>query len=132
MKNTIQQFVRYATVGLVSNAIGYLAYLALTAIVMAPTSAMTLIYGVGVAQSFWFNKRWSFRHDGTHGPAFVRYCAAYGLGYVVNLAALVVLVGHRRYPHQLVQGTTMILLAMMLFALQKFWVFAPVTQRAES
>jgi putative flippase GtrA len=97
----------------------------LTRIGAEPKLAMTLLYAAGVAQTFVFNKRWSFRHGGLHGPAFVRYCAAYAIGYVVNFLALLLLVDRLRYPHQLVQGVMIVLLALMLFALQKFWVFRP-------
>ena len=103
------QFVRYALVGLASNA---------------------LLYVVGVLQTFLFNKRWSFRHGGMHGPAFVRYCAAYVIGYVVNFVALLLLVDRLGWPHQLVQGVMIVLLALMLFALQKFWVFRPTRSYA--
>ena len=123
--STRAQFVRYALVGLASNALLYAAYLVLTRIGAEPKLAMTLLYAAGVAQTFVFNKRWSFRHGGLHGPAFVRYCAAYAFGYVVNFLALLLLVDQLRYPHQLVQGVMIVLLALMLFALQKFWVFRP-------
>lgn len=117
------QLFRYAVVGLASNALLYGAYLALTRLGVEPKLAMTLLYAAGVAQTFLFNKRWSFRHGGTHGPAFVRYCAAYALGYGINFVALLLLVDRLGYPHQLVQGVVVVSLALMLFSLQKFWVF---------
>jgi putative flippase GtrA len=119
------QFLRYALVGFASNALLYAAYLALTRLGAEPKVAMTLLYVAGVAQTFLFNKRWSFRHRGMPGPAFVRYCAAYALGYVFNLLALLLLVDRLAWPHQLVQGVIIVLLALMLFALQKYWVFRP-------
>jgi putative flippase GtrA len=119
------QFIRYALVGLASNALLYAAYLVLTRLGAEPKLAMTLLYLTGVLQTFVFNKRWSFRHGGLHGPAFVRYCAAYALGYVVNFVALALLVDRLGWPHQGVQGVMIVLLALMLFALQKFWVFRP-------
>jgi putative flippase GtrA len=126
MRKTAGQFIRYATVGLLSNAIGYILYLTLTAGGrMDPKTAMTLLYVVGVVQTFLFNKRWSFRHGGMHGPAFVRYCISYGLGYVINLLVLLVAVDHFHYPHEIVQGIMVLSLAVMLFLLQKFWVFRP-------
>jgi putative flippase GtrA len=123
MRTTLGQLIRYGIVGVLSNAVGYLLYLAITAAGVEHKLAMTLLYAVGVAQTFFFNKRWSFRHGGTHGPAFVRYCMAYGLGYVINLLVLFVLVDHLGYPHQVVQGMMVLALAVMLFLLQKFWVF---------
>jgi putative flippase GtrA len=117
------QFFRYVVVGLASNALLYAVYVGLTHVGIDPKLAMTLLYIAGVAQTFAFNKRWSFRHSGMHGPAFARYCAAYLLGYAVNLLALLILVDRLGYPHQLVQGVLVLALAAMLFMLQKFWVF---------
>lgn len=119
------QFARYAMVGVASNLLLYLAYLALTTTGMDPKLSMSSLYALGVAQTFLFNKRWTFRHGGMHGPAFVRYCIAYGLGYVINLLVLVLLVDQMGYPHEIVQGVMVLSLAVMLFLLQKFWVFRP-------
>lgn len=125
MRATLGQLTRYGIVGVASNAVGYLLYLAITAAGMEHKLAMTLLYGLGVAQTFIFNKRWSFRHAGAHGTAFVRYCIAYASGYFGNLAALFILVDRLGYPHQIVQGVMILALAAMLFLLQKFWVFRP-------
>lgn len=118
-----RQLVRYGVVGLASNLLCYLAYLGLTWLGMAPKPAMSLLYGVGVLQTFVFNKRWTFGHGGAARDTFWRYCAAYGLGYLLNLALLSVLVDRLGYPHQLVQGVAIPVLAVMLFLMQKFWVF---------
>ncbi|MBN8441190.1 MAG: GtrA family protein [Thauera sp.] len=123
MKTTLGQLFRYGIVGVLSNAVGYLLYLGITAAGMEHKLAMTLLYAVGVAQTFIFNKRWSFRHAGAHGTAFARYCIAYAAGYFINLAALFILVDRLGYAHQLVQGVMILALAAMLFMLQKFWVF---------
>ena len=117
------QFFRYVVVGLASNAVLYAAYIALTEFGVEAKLAMTLLYLAGVAQTFVFNKRWSFRHGGTHAPAFVRYCAAYAIGYAINFVVLLLLVDRLGYPHRIVQGIMIVCLAVMLFVLQKFWVF---------
>ncbi len=125
--SSLGQLARYVVVGIASNGVLYIAYLMFTQFGMGPKLAMTLLYALGVIQTFFFNKRWSFRHGGAHGPAFVRYCASYALGYGVNLAALWVLVDRLVYPHQIVQGIMILALALMLFLLQKFWVFPATT-----
>ena len=117
------QFFRYALVGLISNTALYLAYLVLTATGVEPKLAMTALYIIGVTLTFIFNKRWSFSHEGMHGPAFIRYCVTYGFGYFINLLGLLALVDRLGYPHQIVQGALLITVAVMLFILQKFWVF---------
>lgn len=119
------QFSRYALVGLASNTLGYLLYLLLTYSGMGHKTAMTLLYAVGVAQTFYFNRGWSFGHNGRATTAFMRYVTAYALGYVLNLAVLMLLVDQWGWPHQWVQGVMIFALAGMLFLMQRYWVFRP-------
>jgi len=118
------QLSRYAVVGLASNALGYLLYLLLTEVGMGHKTAMTLLYGIGVLQTFVFNKRWSFRHEGPTPIALRRYITAYGVGYAINYLALWILVDKLGLPHQWVQGFMIFALAGMLFLMQKYWVFS--------
>ncbi len=120
-----QQFIRYVLVGLVSNAIIYGIYIVLTSLGMGPKLAMSLLYGVGVIQTFVFNKQWSFRFNGAAAPALMRYATAYALGYVINFSALMLLVDQMELPHQWVQGVMIVVVAIMLFLAQRYWVFAP-------
>jgi putative flippase GtrA len=123
MTRVQRQLIRYIVVGLASNLLCYLVYLGLTRLGMNPKLAMTVLYGVGVLQTFFFNKRWTFEHGGAQRDVFYRYCAAYSFGYLLNLAVLYVLVDLQGYPHQIIQGLMILVLAMMLFLAQKFWVF---------
>jgi len=125
--STLVHLFRYGVVGLASNGVLYLAYLGLTSAGLGAKLAMSLLYALGVAQTFLFNKQWSFGHEGDHGPAFFRYCASYAMGYLVNLIALLVLVDRLVLPHQIVQGLMILAIAALLFILQKFWVFRQPT-----
>jgi len=118
-----REFIRYAIVGVVSNALLFVLYLSLTVAGVGHKLAATLVYAVGVAQTFVFNRSWSFRYEGAAHHAFARYIAAYAVGYIVNMIALATLVDRAGYPHQWVQGIMIVVLAVMLFLLQKFWVF---------
>lgn len=119
------QLSRYAVVGLASNAVGYLLYLLLTYAGMGHKSAMSLLYAVGVAQTFYFNRSWSFNHQGMAHTAFIRYVIAYALGYLLNLALLWLAVDRLHMPHQGVQAAAIVLVALSLFLMHKYWVFAP-------
>jgi len=127
MRLTIQ-FVRYSAVGLATNVIGYLGYLALTHLGMGYKLAMSLLYAVGMLQSFVFNKKWSFRFDGAASPALMRYATAYAVGYVIQFLALILLVDQMGLPHQWVMGLMIVVVAMVLFLAQRFWVFPKVTR----
>ncbi len=123
-----RQFIRYAVVGLASNGISYLLYLGATGLGIDPKVAMTGVYLVGVLQTFVFNKRWSFHFDGAARPALIRYAIAYVFGYVVNLLALLILVDQARLPHQLIQGVMILVVAVILFFAQRYWVFPQVSR----
>ena len=119
-----RQFIKYVIVGLISNGILYLAYLFITSSWMGHKSAMSSLYGIGVLQTFIFNRAWTFRHQGRISRLLPRYIAAYAFGYFFNLAALLLLVDYWGFPHQIVQGCLIFVIAVLIFLLQKFWVFS--------
>jgi len=118
------QFVRYATVGLATNALAYLGYLALTKLGLGPKLAMSLMYLLGTLQAFLLNKRWSFAFEGNTTRALRRYVSAYAAGYALNWLGLMLLVEHYGLPHAAVQALMIVLVALLLFTAQRYWVFA--------
>lgn len=117
------QFWRYAVVGLGSNALLFCLYVVLTSAGLAPIPAMSLMYALGVLQTFVFNRRWSFASRAAAPRAFASYVAAYAFGYAFNLAMLGLLHHYAGWPHQWVQGIAILLTAILLFLLQRHWVF---------
>ena len=119
------QFLRYALTGIGSNMILYLLYLASTALGAEPKATMSVLYLLGVLQTFLVNRSWSFRHRGAAGAALARYLSAYAIGYLVNLGILLLLVDRLHWDHRYVQGAAIILIAILLFIVQRAWVFNP-------
>lgn len=117
------QFIRYVVVGLVSNAVIYLVYILLTRLGMGPKLAMSLLYAMGVLQTFVFNRKWSFQFGGAATPALVRYALLYAAGYAIQFLALMLLVDYAGLPHQWVMGALVLTMAVFLFVGQKVWVF---------
>ena len=74
------QGVRFILVGLASNLLLYLLYLVLTMRGIEPKIAMTFLYALGVAQTFFFNRRWTFSHNGVFRESLRRYLIVYGTG----------------------------------------------------
>jgi hypothetical protein len=81
---------------------------------------MSILYVVGVLQTFVFNKKWTFRHYGHQMVTFMRYISLYVFGYLINL---IVMVDQLGYSYERVQGLTVLVLAVLLFVLQKAWIF---------
>jgi putative flippase GtrA len=127
-----RQIVRFAVVGLVSNALLFGLYLLLTNAGLSYVPAMTAVYAIGIAQTFVANRSWTFGHADRLGSPFVRYVVTYALGYLLNLALLTTLVGGLHLPHAWVQGALIFVVAAFVFVLQKHWVFrvaAPAPRR---
>jgi len=124
------QLTRYGIVGAISNLVGYFIYLRITYAGMEHKLAMTLLFLIGILETFFFNKRWTFKHRGFLQQAFVRYSVTYGIAYLLNLLALVFFVDSLGYPHQLVQAIAVITLALMLFITLRVWVFGNTNGRA--
>lgn len=118
------RFVRFATVGVVSNALLYLFYLLLTfTIGLDYKIAMTVVYILGVMSTFCFNRTWSFNHSGTAHTAFVRYVLAYVIGYILNFLLLWFSVDRLKLPHERAQAAAIIIVAFCMFLLNRNWVF---------
>jgi len=117
------QVIRFGVVGLTSNLVLYLVYLGLTGSGVGPKLAMSLLWVVGVLQTFVFNKKWTFSHHGHLSATFLRYISLYAVGYLINLGVLIVLVDQLGYSHQWVQGVMVLVIAVLLFVMQRAWVF---------
>lgn len=123
--NTLRQLFSYAIIGVLTNVLGYAIYLLLTYLWGAPKITMTVLYVVGASAGFLANRRYTFRHDGSIGLAGVRYLLAQVAGYLLNLLLLLLFVDWLNFPHQIVQAIAIVSVAIVLFLLLRFFVFAP-------
>lgn len=119
----VRQAASFVFVGLTVNFALYAAYLILTRTLMGAFAAMTMTYCSGVVVSFVLNRSFTFRFDGEKGFTFLRYVSAYLFGYLLNFAGLWLLADRCRIPHEFVQIGMIFVIAVMLFFLQKYWVF---------
>ncbi|HVW52317.1 MAG TPA: GtrA family protein [Trinickia sp.] len=130
MRNsTVDEAIRFAVVGVVSNGVLYLLYLAARHLGLQHTLAMTVAFVVGVAQTFVANRSWSFRSRAGVAPTFVRYVIVYLMAYLLNLTASIIFVDYLGFEDRLVQAFMVCLIAVLLFAAQKLWVFRSVQPR---
>jgi putative flippase GtrA len=119
------QLVRYAVVGMVSNLLGYSVYLLATCAGAPSKTTMSILYFIG-------NRQLTFSHEGDLLGTGVRYVIAHSLGYLLNLTMLVVFVDKFGYPHQLVQGFAIFVVAVFLFVAFKLFVFTKTNLSKET
>lgn len=122
-RDPVTQLFRYGLVGLLSNAVGYLIYLALTYLGGTPKLTMTLLYGIGATVGFFGNRSLTFEYQGSLLGAGVRYVIAHCIGYLLNLSILIVFVDKLGFAHEWVQAIAILSVAALLFLAFKVFVF---------
>lgn len=120
---SMRQLGLYALIGVASNVLGYLLYLAITHAGVAPKVAMSFLYAFGATAGFWGNRQLTFSHRGKVLGAGFRYVIAHCLGYLLNFMMLEIGVNWNGYSHQWVQAVAIFVVAAYLFAANKYFVF---------
>ena len=117
------QLSRYGTVGLVSNALLYGAYLALTAGGLGHKVSMTIVFATGIVMTYFVNRSWSFDFSGGGRLTFVKYATVYISTYLLSLLIMWLSVDISGLPHQFVQLFLIFFCAGLIFLSLRFWVF---------
>jgi putative flippase GtrA len=131
LDDSLAQLVRYGLVGVAVNLSGYLIFVAVTSLGMEPKLAMTVLYLCGVAAGFWGNRKWTFRERGRLFASALKYLGAHAVGYLLNLAILLVFVDRFKYSPRLVQFIAVFAVAGFLFIAFKYFVFVHRSQARE-
>lgn len=76
---------RYGLVGVGSNLVVYGVFLALIWGEISPVCAAAICYALGLAISYFLNRRWSFESTAGHRSDAWRFLLAYSIGLVATL-----------------------------------------------
>jgi putative flippase GtrA len=116
------ELVKFVIVGAISNIGLYVLYLILTESGVGHKASMSLLYLIGVVQTYFFNKQWTFRDKSSH-KVFLTYIIINLVLYGINLASMIFWVDYLKFPHQIIQGFMIIIIAGIFFFLQKKFIF---------
>jgi len=123
LRDTLTRLIRYGVIGLALNFSGYLLYLGLTWLGAGPKTTMTLLYAVGAVAGYFSHRKLAFSYGGSVVGSAIRYGVAHLCGYGLNFALLYILVDRLGYPHQVIQGLAIFMVAGFLFLCFNFVVF---------
>jgi putative flippase GtrA len=128
---TFVQAIRFILVGLKSNVVYYLLYVALTIVGIDPMVAVVIVFSFSIVYAFAFNRRFVFRSRQRFCGEFVRYFAVYVVALILNLFLLDFGTRKLGYSHFLVQGVLIVAIAVLTFLSLKLFVFADQSNGAE-
>lgn len=120
----LRQLARYALVGIGSNLLGYGLYLLISANWLEPKITLTVLYPFGILISYLGNRNFTFRNRGRALSSGARYLVVYAFGYLLNLSLIFWFVDRMGFPHQIVQGIAIFVVALVLFIMLRFLVFS--------
>jgi putative flippase GtrA len=115
--------IRFGVVGVASNLVLYFLYLLFTYFGMGHKESMTILFLIGVTQTFFLNKNWTFRHGGAGIIFLKKYALVYLIAYLINLLALYFFVDYHGFHHEYVQAIAILVIAFYSYMAQRFWVF---------
>lgn len=125
-----KEFMRYAIVGVATNICAFLLYVFVTFLGVSPVLTISIFYPIHIGVAFYFNKKWSFNHKGRMSMSAIRYLISYIGCYVLNVAVLEFFSGYLGFSHLIVQAVAVVMIALLLFLAQKFWVFRVLSSSA--
>ncbi|HRD69434.1 MAG TPA: GtrA family protein [Legionella sp.] len=124
----LREIMRYGIVGVINNLIGYVVYLIVTFFWLDPKIAITIFYSIGAIIAYFGHAKYSFSQRTMSFDTAVKFSIAYLIGYAINYLMLFILSDKLLYPHQLVQGLAIFVVAGILFCLLRFFVFPLKTE----
>lgn len=123
-ENLKHQAGRYAVLGIIVNAAGFLLYyLLVQAAGLKPLTSISIVYFCVCVFNYLGNKLWTFQDHSRVSRSAPKYFIAQGIGYASNLGIMSILNGRLGLPHAYVQLFAIIVVGLLLFLLSKYVVF---------
>ncbi|MDQ7075206.1 MAG: GtrA family protein [Gammaproteobacteria bacterium] len=123
------EIVKYGLIGIISNTVIFILYLTGIFFGMDPKIIMTILYISGASLSYWANRKWTFSHTGNIKTSGTRYFFSHFVGYTANLLILIAMIDLLGYNPALSQGFAIVIVALLLFLLSKYFVFSKKTNQ---
>ena len=120
----ISQIIKYGSVGSVTNALGYIIYIAIANIIGVSPPVSAIISGfLVISLSFYLNKRFSFENNSKSISMAVNYYILYVSAIFFHSFIIFIFSNVFGFAHEIIAGISIILISCSLFLIQKFLLF---------
>ena len=121
--NKHMQFIRFLLLGILVNTISFGLYCLFTYFGLSPKFAMSIVYSAAVISNFIGQKSWVFKNKNDYSIRLNRYILIYVLGYWINWLLLEIFVERFKFVHEIVQASSIIIVAIFLYFTLNNYVF---------
>ena len=120
----ISQIIKYGSVGSVTNALGYIIYIAIANIIGVSPPVSAIISGfLVIGLSYYLNKRFSFGTSSKSISMAVNYYILYVSAIFFHSFIIFIFSNVFGFAHEIIAGISIILISCSLFLIQKFLLF---------
>jgi len=115
---TVKELMKFACVGLLNTFVDWVSYLLLGFLVMphGPVAAKAISYSLGIVNSYFLNRHWTFGSLGRVGAEFPQFVISNAAGLVLNTAVMYASLQYLHTP----RPTGVVLATLASFALNFF------------
>lgn len=118
-----RQFIRFCLVGLLNTAVTYFSFLLLFKCLRVPLYASNAIsYVLGLINSFFFNKKWTFGSAGFKAKELALFIAVFLVSYGIQFAFFAFM-HHLHWREEIAQLLGMVVYTGIGFVGNKFFTF---------
>lgn len=120
------KMVKFALVGVVNTGVDFAIFMLLVYALGVPAwLAQTVSYAGGVANSFWLNRRWTFRASGSgsHWREALRFAAVNGASFAAATAVLIGLHEGLDWSPAAAKAASIVFSMAVNYAGSRYWVF---------
>lgn len=121
---TFHQTIRFGIVGVINTVVGYGVYFLMLRLKVVYVIALLISHIVGVTNSYFWNKYFTFKSHRKSLKELVRFLSVYAVTFVVNLGILMVMVEKIKMSKEIAQVVALFIVTAISFFGHKFWSFS--------
>jgi len=121
---TVNQIIKYSSVGMLTNIIGYILYIVISNIIGVNPSIAAIISGFTVIGiSYLLNTRFTFKSKNKGLVGAAKYFLLYICAVLLNSLIIFIFSGILGFAHEIIAAISLIIISFSLFLIQKFYFF---------
>jgi putative flippase GtrA len=123
--SSVNQIIKYSSVGIVTNSIGYIFYIFISNLIgINPPVAAILAGLIVIGISYYLNKNFTFKGKGKGVVTARKYYLLYFGAILAQSLIIFIFSNILGFAHEIVAGISLIIISCSLFLIQKFYFFS--------
>ncbi len=114
---------RFLFVGVLNLIVSYGIYFILLYLNIYYMLALLISSVIGIAHSFIWNKKWTFKSKGDVQKESIRFISVYGIAFLINLVILALFVEKMMFNPKIAQVFALSVVSIISFYGHKYWSF---------